>query len=151
MAAAAGNSEGMPSNDRMRINLKNQLGEIQRFQDEFAQFAVTKDIDTSTVRDLHVVFDELLSNIVRYAYLDDKTHEFEVEIDASMERLKITIVDDGIPFNPLEAVKPDTSLPLEDRKIGGLGIYLVLNLVDELTYERSADRNVVILTKLLMS
>jgi anti-sigma regulatory factor (Ser/Thr protein kinase) len=139
----------MGSDDLLRISLKNQLGEIQRFQDEFAQFAAEKDIDTSTVRDLHVVFDELLSNIVRYAYLDDEAHQIEVEIDASTGRLKITIVDDGIPFNPLEVDTPDTSLPLEERQIGGLGIHLVINIVDELTYERDGDRNIVVLKKSL--
>lgn len=147
MAAAAGKSEGMPSNDRLRINLKNQLSEIQRLQDAFAQFAAAKEMETTTIRELHVVFDELLSNIVRYAYPDEENHEIEVEIDASKERLKIIIVDDGRAFNPLEADKPDTSLPLEERKIGGLGIHLVLNMVDELTYKRDGNRNIVVFTK----
>ena len=137
----------MPSNDRLRIGLKNQLSEIQRFQDEFAQFAAEKGIETPTIRELHVVFDELLSNIVRYAYLDEANHEIEVVIDDSSERLKITIEDDGMPFNPLEADKPDTSSPLEERQIGGLGIHLVLNMVDELTYKRDCNRNVVVFTK----
>ncbi len=147
MVAAAGKSEGMPSNDRLRINLKNQLSEIQRLQDAFAQFAAAKEMETTTIRELHVVFDELLSNIVLYAYLDEENHEIEVEIDASKERLKIIIVDDGRAFNPLEADKPDTSLPLEERKIGGLGIHLVLNMVDELTYKRDGNRNIVVFTK----
>ncbi len=147
MAAAAGKSEGMPANDRLRINLKNQLNEIQRLQDAFAQFAAAKEMETTTIRELHVVFDELLSNIVCYAYLDEENHEIEVEIDASKKRLKITIVDDGRAFNPLEADKPDTSLPLEERKIGGLGIHLVLNMVDELTYKRDGNRNIVVFTK----
>jgi len=129
--------------------LKNQLSEIQRFQDEFAQIAAAKGIETLTIRELHAVFDELLSNIVRYAYLDEENHDIEVVIDASSERLKITIEDDGMPFNPLEADKPDTSSPLEERPIGGLGIHLVLNMVDEFTYERTEDRNVVVIAKSL--
>lgn len=129
--------------------MKNQLSEIQRFQDEFAQIAAAKGIETLTIRELHAVFDELLSNIVRYAYLDEENHDIEVVIDASSERLKITIEDDGMPFNPLEADKPDTSSPLEERPIGGLGIHLVLNMVDEFTYERTEDRNVVVIAKSL--
>ena len=129
--------------------MKNQLSEIQRFQDEFAQIAAAKGIETLTIRELHAVFDELLSNIVRYAYLDEENHDIEVVIDASSERLKITIEDDGMPFFPLEADKPDTSSPLEERPIGGLGIHLVLNMVDEFTYERTEDRNVVVIAKSL--
>ena len=64
-----------------------------------------------------------------------------------MEPLRITVTDDGIPFNPLEVAKPDTSLPLEDREIGGLGIHFVLSMVDELTYERTDHRNIVTLSK----
>ncbi len=149
MAALHGKSEPMPTDDRLSFSLKNQLSEIQRFQDAFAQFAIEHDLKTPTIRELHVVFDELLSNIVRYAYLDDKTHEFEVEIDVSTERLMITIVDYGIPFDPLEADTPDTSLPLQERTIGGLGIHLVQNMVDEFTYERDGDRNIVVLVKSL--
>jgi len=139
----------MPSSERWRIGLRNQLSEIQRFQDEFAQFAAAKDMETTTIRELHVVFDELLSNIVRHAYLDEENHEIEVEIDDSSKSLKITIEDDGIPFNPLEADKPDTSSPLEERPIGGLGIHLVLNMVDKLTYKRDSNRNIVVLMKSL--
>ena len=61
----------------------------------------------------------------------------------------ITIVDYGIPFDPLEADTPDTSLPLAERTIGGLGIHLVQNMVDEFTYERDGDRNIVVLVKSL--
>jgi len=148
-AALHGKSEPMPTDDRLSFSLKNQLSKIQRFQDTFAQFAIEHDLKTPTIRELHVVFDELLSNIVRYAYLDEKTHEFEVEIDVSTERLMITIVDYGIPFDPLEADTPDTSLPLQERTIGGLGIHLVQNMVDEFTYERDGDRNIVVLVKSL--
>jgi anti-sigma regulatory factor (Ser/Thr protein kinase) len=68
-------------------------------------------------------------------------------VDIIGESLRFKVVDDGLPFNPLEAEKPDTSLPLQDRGIGGLGIHLVVNLVDEVTYERRGEQNVITLTK----
>jgi len=59
----------------------------------------------------------------------------------------LTVSDDGVPFDPLAVAPPDTSLPLEQRPLGGLGIHLVRHLVDEVTYERRGDRNVLTLVK----
>ena len=59
----------------------------------------------------------------------------------------MTITDDGMPFNPLSAEAPDTDLSLEDREIGGLGIHLVRNLIDDVTYNRRIDKNVMTLVK----
>jgi anti-sigma regulatory factor (Ser/Thr protein kinase) len=61
------------------------------------------------------------------------------------ERLIVTITDDGVPFNPLSMAAPRTDLALEDREIGGMGIHLVRNLVDDVSYHRRIDRNVLTL------
>ena len=64
-------------------------------------------------------------------------------------RLVLTFSDDGVPFDPIAAKTPDTSAPLEQREIGGLGIHLVRNLIDEASYERKLGRNVLTLVKQL--
>jgi anti-sigma regulatory factor (Ser/Thr protein kinase) len=61
------------------------------------------------------------------------------------ERLIVTITDDGAPFNPLSLATPRTDQALEDREIGGMGIHLVRNLIDDVTYHRRIDRNVLTL------
>ena len=139
----------MPGNEQFKITVKNQLSEIERFQSEFAAFASQQGLATTTKQKLQVAFEDLLANIIFYAYTDSKDHDIEIAIDASAEGLKITVVDDGFAFNPLEAEKPDTSLALEEREIGGLGIHLVVNIMDIVTYERRDNRNVVVLTKWL--
>jgi hypothetical protein len=65
------------------------------------------------------------------------------------DRVGVTLTDDGRPFDPLGVAEPDTALPVEERRIGGLGIYLVRRMMDEVGYQRRADRNVVSLTKYL--
>jgi sigma-B regulation protein RsbU (phosphoserine phosphatase) len=65
------------------------------------------------------------------------------------ERLTVTISDDGLPFNPLSAKAPDTKASLEDRDIGGLGIHLVRSMVDDVSYHRRIDKNVLTLVKQL--
>ena len=64
-------------------------------------------------------------------------------------RLTVTTSDDGKPFNPRARAAPDTSLPLQDRKVGGLGIHLVRHLADEISYRRLTGRNEVSLTLLI--
>jgi len=125
----------------------NEISEIDRFQSQFAEFAAQEGIPATTMQKVQVVFEDLLSNIIFYAYDGDKDHEIDISMDITGGSLRVTVVDDGLPFNPLEAEKPDTSLDLQDRDIGGLGIHLVLNLMDEVTYERRGEQNVITLTK----
>ncbi len=96
-----------------------------------------------------MVFDELLNNVVSYAYQDDREHEIRVRVEVAGERLLVSIADDGIPFNPFDADTPDTGLALEDRTIGGLGIHLVLKVMDKVAYQRRTDKNVLTLVKKL--
>ena len=95
-----------------------------------------------------MVFDELLSNIISYAYADDEEHQIDIRIDLTDERLTITISDDGIPFNPYASAVPDTALSIAERDIGGVGIHLVRSVMDEVSYKRRIDRNVVTLVKI---
>jgi serine/threonine-protein kinase RsbW/sigma-B regulation protein RsbU (phosphoserine phosphatase) len=94
-----------------------------------------------------MVFDEMLSNIISYAYHDEDEHDIEIRVELSENRLTVSIVDDGIPFNPIGVEIPDTELSLEERKVGGLGIHLVRNLMDKVSYQRRIDKNIVTFVK----
>ena len=96
-----------------------------------------------------MVLDELLNNIISYAFEDDGVHTIGVRVELSSDRLAITINDDGMPFNPLGKELPNTRLPVEERPIGGLGIHLARNLMDDVSYNRRTDENEVILVKYL--
>lgn len=96
---------------------------------------------------VHLVVEELVVNIVNYAYQSEgpqtsKGDYLDVETDLHGERLTIRLRDGGVPFNPLEQASPDTSLPMSQRKKGGLGILLVKKETDELTYEHTDGENV---------
>lgn len=97
---------------------------------------------------IKTAIDELFGNIVSYAYGDtpgDAVVHFD--FDDAERLVVITFVDHGIPFNPLQKPEPDTSLAIEDRKIGGLGIFIVRKTMDDLIYVRENDRNVLTLRK----
>jgi anti-sigma regulatory factor (Ser/Thr protein kinase) len=100
-------------------------------------------------RSLQVVLDELLSNTVRCGADGGRELAIQVRFRLDEDALRVEIVDDGTPFNPLERESPDTTLPLEKRPVGGLGILLVRNLVDEIAWDGEGGRNRVRLGKRL--
>lgn len=97
-----------------------------------------------------VAFDEVFSNIVRYAYPEtsgDMT--LSCSIGGFPQSMTLVFEDSGVPFNPLARPDPDTSLPPEDREAGNLGIYLVKKIMDDVSYEYKNGRNVLTLRKML--
>lgn len=84
-----------------------------------------------------IVVDEIFSNIISYS------NAKEVEVICRVDHGQITLLflDDGIPYNPLLAADPDITLEIEEREIGGLGIFLSKKLMDEVTYEHVDGRN----------
>jgi sigma-B regulation protein RsbU (phosphoserine phosphatase) len=129
------------------IMARNDLREIGRVNREFQKFAEEHGIPVEVGRKISILFDDLLSNVISYAFPDDAAHEIEITTELATSRLTVTISDDGIPFNPLVAGTPDTSLPLDKRALGGLGIHLIRNLVDDMSYQRRVERNVLTLVK----
>jgi sigma-B regulation protein RsbU (phosphoserine phosphatase) len=123
------------------------MPEIAAVNETFGAFAKEFGIPATIAMKFNVIFNELLNNIVTYAYSDDDEHDIEVRMELAGKRLTVTITDDGVPFNPLSAEAPDTDVSLEAREIGGLGIHLVRNLIDDVSYNRRIDKNVITLMK----
>jgi len=133
----------------LKITIPGRLEEIDTVKNSFADFASQVEIDNSVSRKIKMAFDELLNNTISYGYKDDNEHFIEVGVELLEGRLRITIEDDAIPFNPLSKETPNTSLGMEDREIGGLGIHLVRKMMDEVTYKRGIDKNLITLIKYL--
>ena len=152
ITALAFEFRGSPQNanvEKLEIVVKNHSHETDKINEHFRIFAEQAGISEAIVKKFYVVFDELLSNIISYAYEDENEHDIEIKMEFSGNRLTVIILDDGIPFNPLGIDTPDMKLSLEDREIGGLGIHLVRNLMDEVFYHRGIDKNVITLIKYL--
>jgi serine phosphatase RsbU (regulator of sigma subunit)/anti-sigma regulatory factor (Ser/Thr protein kinase) len=135
----------------LEITIQNRLSEIEQFKHSFNAFSEQNKISTSVRRKMNLVFDELLNNIISYAYSDDDEHDIEIGLKLLENRLMVSIVDDGIPFNPLNVDSPDIGLSLGERKVGGLGIHLVRKVIDKVSYQRRIDKNMVTFVKYLDS
>lgn len=129
------------------MTLDGQLGDVARAQVAFAEFAAREGVPSEVRRSLQVVLDDLLVNIITYGLASRADGEATVDGVLVPDGLVLTITDNGPPFDPLAQATPDTSLSVEARPIGGLGIHLVRRMMDEASYHRAGDRNVTVLTK----
>ena len=95
-----------------------------------------------------MAIDEIFGNIAYYAYRGKiGSAKVQLALQEDTRMLSITFIDQGIPFNPLSQKEPDTSLKAEKRKIGGLGIFLVKKIMDEVSYQYRDGHNILCLKK----
>jgi anti-sigma regulatory factor (Ser/Thr protein kinase) len=94
-----------------------------------------------------LAIEELVTNCIKYGYDDSNDHSIEIVFVVEDGALRMEVIDDGHPFNPLQAPSPDLSVPIEHRPIGGLGIHLLRELADDVSYERRDGTNRLRLTK----
>jgi anti-sigma regulatory factor (Ser/Thr protein kinase) len=129
------------------LSLANDLADIPRVIVAFEEFCGRHGIAETAVAGINVALDEVLTNVVSYAFEDGAAHEIYVELQAQDRRLVIDVKDDGRPFDPLQALAPALSDDIEDRPIGGLGIHFVRSIVDDVRYRRADGWNIMTLEK----
>jgi anti-sigma regulatory factor (Ser/Thr protein kinase) len=103
--------------------------------------------DPRSVGLLELVVEEIAVNIVEYAYKNDPSQSIEMGTEKKNKELTIHVFDRGAPFDPLKVPAPDIEAPAGERAIGGLGLFMVKRIVDEMRYERRDGKNHVILIK----
>jgi serine/threonine-protein kinase RsbW len=111
------------------------------------KFRELNGIDEEAFAGVDLAVDEILTNVISYAFRDGGSHRIDLDLDFSGERLLIEIRDDGVPFNPLDIPPPRLGGEVGEREIGGLGMHFVRNIADEITYRREANWNILSLSK----
>jgi anti-anti-sigma factor len=124
-------------------------GAVAQAVARFGEFAEAHALPTPVRRSIQVALDEFVYNPIVYGFAARGSGAGEVRVELEGDRVRVTITDDGPPFDPLAFAEPDTELSVEERGIGGLGIHLVRQMMDELTYQRQDGKNVVVLAKRL--
>ncbi len=124
------------------LTLKNDLTELARIAEEIGPHGESRGWPAKWVMNLNLSLDELITNIVSYGYRDSDEHEIRVTMTEQSGSLVVVLEDDGMAFDPFtDAPEPDLEAGVEERPIGGLGVYLVKTLMDEVAYERLDGRN----------
>jgi anti-sigma regulatory factor (Ser/Thr protein kinase) len=134
---------------RIEARIANRRDEIPAIVRMVEGFGAELRVPRTILNDLIVALDEALDNIISYGYEPGERSEIMVRLASATGEIVVEIEDAGRPFDPLQAPAPDLSGSLRERKVGGLGIHFIKNLVDEVTYDRIAGRNRLRLSKRL--
>ncbi len=130
------------------FELKKDAGELAELCCRLNAFGETIGIDEKCLNQINLAVDEHFTNIVSYGF-DTSCDNCTIKIELAFENriLTICIEDNGRPFNPLAAKKPDIACTAEECKIGGLGIHIMKKIMDEITYQRREGKNMLIMKK----
>jgi sigma-B regulation protein RsbU (phosphoserine phosphatase) len=129
------------------IVVSAKLDELDRLL-EWISDILEADCPSKTINQIAVVTEELFVNIASYAY-GEKTGDVTIRISFGNARFVMQFEDSGLAFNPLEHELPDVKAGIDDRKIGGLGIYLTRKWMDEVNYQRENGKNILTIIKRL--
>ena len=99
------------------------------------------------INDIRLAVDEACTNVIKHAYSFDESKEFSVDLEFDNSALSIEITDFGIGFNPSKYEAPNLQKRIKQKKRGGMGIFLIQNLMDELTYDSDGSKNVIKMIK----
>jgi len=128
------------------ISIRNDLAELATVTDALDRLGEQVGFPAKALMQLQVALDEILSNVIKYAWADGGPHELRIRIRARAAGIEVVITDDGLPFDPRAQPAPE---PARGRRLrpGGVGIHLVKQLVDGFDYARDGQLNCVTLTK----
>ncbi len=127
--------------------IKNQIEELNRVVDYLDELGEEWDLAVPLIFSLNLVLEEALTNIILYGLDNQSEHIIEIEFKKSDDQLFISLIDDGIAYDPTQKADPDLTLSVEDRPIGGLGIFLIKKIMNQVVYSRKENKNYLMLTK----
>ena len=127
----------------LTLVLRNRLEDIGGMCAAVEAFFAERDLDPRAAAHLTLALDELATNVISYAFEPGTEVEAAVRITLRHEGRAVwaVIEDAGRPFDPLSVPQADTAADLDDRQVGGLGVHLARQVVDEIAYERADGRN----------
>ena len=130
-----------------KIVLGNRLDEISRLVSFLEEIGQKLDLSVETSFNIHLALEEAITNVIMYAYPKDEEHELELTVYRSENELIFEIKDEGEEFDPTLHPEADTTLSLEDRPVGGLGIFLIRRIMQRVEYRREDGKNILTLVK----
>lgn len=129
------------------LTLHNDIREIPQLSAFVESVCEEASLDMGVTMSLNLALEEAVSNVMMYAYPEGTVGRVVVEASLEEGCLVFVLRDKGKPFDPTAAPEADITLGVEERPIGGLGIFLVRQIMDSVRYVREGDENVLILTK----
>ena len=132
---------------RKELKLKNQIGELERVNQFVEEIGEELGLDLELQMNLNLVMEEMVVNVISYAYPEGKVADIELLAESDGKELKFVLSDQGKEFDPTQKEDADPNINPIDRELGGMGIYIVKNIMNKVTYQRLEGKNLLTMKK----
>ncbi len=132
-----------------KLVIKNDISEISKLATFIGELSEELDLTPELNFNLNLVLEEAVSNVILYAYGEEKHKEISLMANMSDGNLVFVLTDSGKVFDPTKVPDADITLSAEEREIGGLGIFLIRQIMDKVDYQRIGEKNVLTMRKQL--
>jgi anti-sigma regulatory factor (Ser/Thr protein kinase) len=129
------------------ITLPNDIAAVPQLSSFVDNVCSRLNIDGSTVMQMNLALEEAVVNVMNYAYPKGTKGDVDIRALCDGAQMKFVLIDSGTPFDPTKHQTPDVQLSADERAIGGLGIFLVTQIMDNVSYERRNEKNILTLCK----
>jgi serine/threonine-protein kinase RsbW len=130
-----------------KLIIKNQVGELERVNQFIEEIGEELGLDMELLMNLNLVMEEMVSNVIFYAYPEGKTADIELVAESNGKELTFMLSDQGKEFDPTAKEDADPDVNPMDREIGGMGIFIVKNIMNQVTYQRLEGKNLLTMKK----
>lgn len=131
----------------IKLTLPTRISALQQMEEAVEAFGEQEGWPPRLAFQMQLVLEELASNVIRHGF-GEEGHEFEISVSSEPETVTIEVVDAAPAYNPItDTPEPDLDATLEDRQIGGLGVFLVRDVADEMSYRREDGKNRLVIVK----
>ena len=129
------------------LRIKNQMAELEKVSQFIDEIGEELGLSMELIMNLNLVMEEMVVNVISYAYPEGTDAEIELLAKSDANELTLVLSDQGKEFDPTTKKDSDMSVNPAERELGGMGIYIVKNLMNKVTYQRLEGRNLLTMTK----
>lgn len=129
------------------IKISNNLDEISILATFIEELGEELSLSAETTMNINLALEEAVANIIMYAYPSQEQHNILLRVTSTKKQLIFLLTDKGASFDPTQVEEVDITLPIEERPVGGLGIFLIRSIMNEISYQRIDNENQLIMKK----
>ena len=137
------------SDAALNLSIRNDIREIAMVAEKITSFCTEQGLDNEIAYAVNLGVEEIIAHTISNGYEDEDIHGIEIVLDKSEREIMVFVVDDSSAFDVSTVQEPDMEQPLEERTTSGLGLFLVRQMMDGITYQRFDGCNIVTLWKKL--
>ncbi len=141
VAGTGRGTEGHADGTTLRLSVAGEVQALCAALETLDAFLAGHDVDAGAAFTVRLAVEEVVTNVIKYAYTDPGGHLIDVSILVAPERVVVRVCDDGREFDPRVAPVPDLDAPLERKAVGGMGIHLIRTMAESLEYQRVGGQN----------